>query len=312
MKKRTCLSLVVILVFAVVFLGLRVSSLHAQGESAARQTRSEQQAGQTAEPERPTEENLSAAASGRATAADSQKEEKAQAQARPADEIVVKTYSLKYIGWRDLVEATRLYLVQWTGADNTLTVSIRKGQIPDFEAALRKLDVEKKNIMFRVFTIIAARDNAPDIIKKPETKDIDNRDLKVALDELRGLWNFKRYWVDAPSFLTVKDGSGGSHVKLVSGLLDYADFGMSMRNVRLTGDEPGKRNITVGELKLDLNVNAPNVSRSSTLIDTQEISVKENGYLIVGVSGLETGWTDQSQSWSGLALILVISAEIKP
>jgi hypothetical protein len=86
---------------------------------------------------------------------------------------------------------------------------------------------------------------------------------------------------------------------------------MSMRHVRLSGDEPGKRNVTVGELKLDLNVNAPNVSRSSTLIDTQEISVKEKGYLIVGVSGLETGYSGLATSWGGLALILVITAEIR-
>jgi hypothetical protein len=264
-----------------------------------------QESGQPAQSERPTQDSLSASAAVSATGAEQQKPVTSRAEVKPAaDDIIVKTYSLKYIGWRELVEAAKFYLVQWTGSDNTLTVMIRKNNIPDFEAVLKKLDVEKKNIMFRVYTIIAAKDSAPDIIKKPETKDIDNRDLKVALDELKGLWNFKHYWVDAPSFLTVKDGSEGSHFRLVSSLLDYADFDMSMRQVRLTGDEPGKRNIMAGELKLDLYVNTPNASRHSTLIDTQEISVKEKGYLIVGVSGLETGW-------SGLALILVISAEIK-
>ena len=181
---------------------------------------------------------------------------------------------------------------------------IRKKHIADFEAVLKKLDVERKNIMFRVFTIIAAKDGAPDIIKKPETREIENRDLKMALDEIKGLWNFKRYWVEAPSFVMVKDGSEGSNVRLVAGLLDFADFGLSLRQVRLSGDELGKRNINVGELKLDLNVNTPNASRNATLIDTMQISVREKGYLVVGVSGLETGW-------SGMALILVISAEIK-
>ena len=152
--------------------------------------------------------------------------------------------------------------IESSGSGDTLTVRIRKKYIPDFEAVLKKLDVEKKNIMFRVYTIIAARDDAQDIIKKPETKDIDNRDLRAALDEMKGLWNFKHYWVDAPSFMTVKDGSGGSNLKLVSGLLDYADFTMALRHVFVSGDELGKRTITLGEIKLDLNVNTPNAQKT--------------------------------------------------
>ncbi len=300
MKKKMRPLAVASLVFSAAFWGAMSPALSAQ------------QSGPAAQAERQQQENLSASAGLSTNTAELQKADTGRAEAKPAaDDIVVKTYSLKYVDWRELVEAARFYLVQWTGSGNTLTVMIRKNNVADFEVVLKKLDVEKKNIMFRVYTVIAAKDVAPDIIKKPETREIDNRDLKTALDEVKGLWNFKRYWVDAPSFLTVKDGSGGSHVKLVSGLLDYADFGLSLRNVRLSGDEPNRRNVTVGELKLDLNVNAPNVSRSSTLIDTQEISVKEKGYLIVGVSGLETGYSGQSTSWSGLALILVISAEVK-
>jgi hypothetical protein len=300
MMSPSAVAMVAILVFLGTFWGATAPAF------------SGQQSGPAVQQERPAQENLSASAALTAGVAEQQKTEAGRADYKQVvDDVVVKTYSLKYIGWREVAEAAKLYVYASSGSDNTITVRLPKPYIADFEALLKKLDVEKRNIMFRVYTIIAARDNAPDIIKKPETKDIDNRDLKVALDELKGLWNFKHYWVDAPSFLTVKDGSGGSHVKLVSGLLDYADFGMSMRNVRLSGDEPGKRNVTVGEIKLDLNVNAPNVSRSSTLIDTQEISVKEKGYLIVGVSGLETGYSGLSTSWSGLALILVISAEIK-
>jgi hypothetical protein len=236
---------------------------------------------------------------------DAQKPETVKAGAQAAEEEkVVKTYSLKYVTWNEVAVAARLYLYASSGSENTITVGLPKKYIADFEALLKKLDVEKKNIMFRVYTIIAARDNAPDIIKKPESKEIDNRDLKLALDEIKGLWNFKHYWVDAPSLLTVREGMLVNGFKLVSSLLDFADFRMGLIHVRVGGEETGKRVITIGGINLELNVNTPNGTSKSTLIDTKELSLKEDGYLIVGVSGLQTGW-------SGLALILVISAEIK-
>jgi hypothetical protein len=40
------------------------------------------------------------------------------------------------------------------------------------------------------------------------------------------------------------------------------------------------------------------------LIDTSDVTFREKGYLVVGVSGFQAGW-------SSSALILVISAEIK-
>ncbi len=101
--------------------------------------------------------------------AEPQKTEPARAEARSGEEeIVVKTYPLKYVSWREVANAARLYVVEAAGSDSTLTVLIRKKNIADFEAVLKKLDVERKNIMFRIYTIIAAKDGAADIIKKPE------------------------------------------------------------------------------------------------------------------------------------------------
>jgi hypothetical protein len=40
------------------------------------------------------------------------------------------------------------------------------------------------------------------------------------------------------------------------------------------------------------------------LIETSDVTFKEKGYLVVGVSGFNAGW-------SGSALVLVISAEVK-
>jgi hypothetical protein len=302
MKRTKRIWVQLALISAVTFFGVSASALFAQERELT-------QAGQGSDANKKLatqlRENIKVSMSADQFASEPQKAETARAEANAAeDETVTKTYTLRYVSFREVADAARLYIYASSGSVNTITVRLPKKNVSDFEALLRKLDVEKKNVMFRVYTIIAARDNASDIIKKPETKDIDNRDLKIALDELKGLWSFKHYWVDAPSFLTVTQGMLLNRFKLVSSLLDYADFDMHLVNVRVSGDEPGKRIITVGGIELELNVNTPSSQRKSTLIDTKEISLKEKGYLIVGVSGLETGW-------NGLALILVISAEIK-
>jgi hypothetical protein len=212
---------------------------------------------------------------------------------------VVKTYSLKYIGASEFMRSAKFYVYDSTGTESSLTVKIAKRNIPDFEALLKKLDVEKKNIQFQVYAIVASKDDPPDSYKnyaQTGTKEIADKDLKRVLDEMKGLWNFKHYWIDSPSFLIAKDGSGSNRSKLVS----RHDLEMILRNIQLRGDEPGKRIISVGEIALTQNLN----SSVDNLINTSDITLKEKGYLVVGVSGLRAGW-------NGLALILVISAEIK-
>jgi hypothetical protein len=211
---------------------------------------------------------------------------------------VLKTYSLKYISVMEFMSAAKFYVLDYSGSENALTVRIQKMNIPAFEDLLKKLDVEKRNIQFQVYTIIASKElpSGPyENVLKSETKEIENKDLKRVLDEMKGLWNFKHYWVDNPSFLMVKDGSGLNFFRLVS---NYA-FRMNVLHVRVRGDEPGKRIISVGQIQLLESTTEDN----STLIDTNDITFKEKGYLVVGVSGFA--------SIRGMALILVINAEIK-
>lgn len=213
-------------------------------------------------------------------------------------EVVLKTYSLKYISVMEFMSAAKFYVLDYSGSENALTVRIQKMNIPAFEDLLKKLDVEKRNIQFQVYTIIASKElpSGPyENVLKSETKEIENKDLKRVLDEMKGLWNFKHYWVDNPSFLTVKDGSGLNFFRLVS---NYA-FTMNVLHVRVRGDEPGKRIISVGHIQLLEST----IEDKSTLIDTNDITFKEKGYLVVGVSGFA--------SIRGMALILVINAEIK-
>ncbi len=218
-------------------------------------------------------------------------------------EAVVKTYSLKYINPDELMKAAKFYAYEWTGTGSTITVRIPRKFVADFEAVLKKLDVEKKNIQFKVYTIVALKDTPADSIKSnfsAGTRDVTNPDLKAVLDQMKDLWNFKYYYVDNPSFLTVKDGAAGNSSKLVSGSLNL-DCEMRIRNVELRGDEPGKRIISAGQIQL---FQTTSDRGRVALIETSDITFKEKGYLVVGVSGMQGGP-------SGSALILVISAEVK-
>jgi len=216
---------------------------------------------------------------------------------------VVKTYSLKYINASEFMRSAKFYVYDSSGTESSLTVNIPKRSIPDFEALLKKLDVEKKNIQFQVYAILALKDEP---LENPwgqtETKEITDKDLKRVLDEMKGIWNFKHYWVDSPSFLIAKDGSGSTRAKLVG----RYDLELLLRNVQIRGDEPGKRIVSVGEIGLTqrrgTSAQAGNID--DVLLDTNDITLKEKGYLVVGVSGLQAGLRNG-------ALILIISAEIK-
>jgi hypothetical protein len=127
---------------------------------------------------------------------------------------------------------------------------------------------------------------------KAET--LENRELKKVLDELKALWNFKTYDVDGPSFLTVIEDSGPNNFKLVTNRA----LNLILSNVRVQGDEPGKRVISIEQLKLTGMTNFVEY----VFVDTRDLALKEKGYLVAGVSGYGS---------ASSALILVINAEIK-
>ena len=212
---------------------------------------------------------------------------------------IVKTYSLKFVNSNDLVRAAKFYLYDSTSSGSTLTVKIPRKYIPDFEALLKKLDVEKKNIQLQVYTIFASKTEFPKDMMQSEAKEgtsgIEDRELKKVLDELKSLWNFKYYFVESPSFLVVKDGSSQNSFKLVSSRYNHQ---LNVGDTQIRGEETGKRIISIGRIWLDQEANF----QKGTIIQTSDITFKENGYLVVGVSG---------SMGSGLALILVISAVIK-
>ncbi|MDD8026513.1 MAG: hypothetical protein PHI34_08355 [Acidobacteriota bacterium] len=215
----------------------------------------------------------------------------------------VKTYELKYIRASEFMRSAKFYVLDSTGTENSLTVRIQGRQIAAFEALMKKLDVEKKSIQFRVYAITACKElptgeaaSASKSYLQMETKEITDKNLKKVLDEMKGLWNFEHFWINSPSFLVVKDGSGLNRSKLVAN----SSLELYMRDITLRGDEPNKRMISVGEISLAQSWG----DKTESLINTSDITFKENGYLVVGVSGMNIGIT-------GMAVILIINAEIR-
>lgn len=213
-------------------------------------------------------------------------------------DIVIRTYYLKYISPYEILNVAKFYLIDSTSAKNTITVRIRKYNIPKFEELLKKLDVEKKTVLFKVFTVIASKEKLEE-----EDEVIENKDIKRVLDELKNLWNFKSYKVEGPSFLSVKEDSGSNSFRLVSSV---SFFSMLVSDVDVREEEPGKRIVSVEQIQLKWRLSAAKQDEQ-TLIDTKEVTLKEGGYLVAGISGY--GFPYQGRA--AKALILIINAEIR-
>ena len=201
-----------------------------------------------------------------------------------ADEVVTRTYTLRHVSPDYLKSAARVFLENWSFADgsNFITVTLFRKNLAAFEALLEKLDVERKTIILRVFTVIAAREGRSD--------DFENKDLKRVLGEVRNLLNFRSYVLDGASAITVQDGAAFGRLALSTSLPEGLDF--SYRNISLQAGNDGKRAV-----KLEFYLAA---GKQELLGSTTEIA--EDGYLVAGVSRIGS---------EGKSLVLVINAEIK-
>ena len=212
------------------------------------------------------------------------KAEKPTKVIRPGYHPEVRTYFLKHITPRDVEKSLRYYF-EHLSADrdsNMFTVRIFKDKVAEFERLLKKIDVEKKRILFRIFTVTASNEGNGD--------NITNKDLKKVLAELKSVLSFKSYKLDGVSMITVKEGSDDHTLTLLTKL---SHLTLRLYGVKVKGDRVGKRTIDIKNLRLR--------EYKITLIET-ETSLNENGYLVAGVS---------QAGQNGDALILVINAQIK-
>jgi hypothetical protein len=208
-------------------------------------------------------------------------------------EVVTKTYVLKYIRPEVVIKALRQYFGQFSYDDssNMLTVKIYKDDIPKFEELLKQLDVEKKKVLIRIFTVIASQEG--------KTGAVQNKDLQQVLMELQKVLSFKSFRLDGVSAITVKDGQHRSQLLLSS----HSPLLLRLEDVSIKGEKQGQRTVN---FDFDLRQKTePFVMKDGNLVYEilieSETSVKENGYLVAGVSKIG----------NGDSLVLVINAEIK-
>lgn len=216
------------------------------------------------------------------------------AQEKKGDVVVTKTYFLDHISPRTVAGVLRAYFVRSASYErngNMITVKILKTNVAEFERLLKKMDVEKKKILLRVFTVIASQEG--------KSSGIQNKDLEHVLSELKKVLSFKAFRLDGVSALTVTEGQEDSLIRLSS----QSSLLLKLSHIYIKKENDGKH--TVGfefHLKQELGIaSKEGKSITSTLI-ASETSVKENGYLVAGVSKIGK---------NGDSLVLVINAEIK-
>jgi len=206
-------------------------------------------------------------------------------------EPITKTYELKHVHPRMVQDVVRPYVWKFSYAENSnlITVTLPQARIAEFEAVLKKLDVEKKEVLLRIFTVIAS--------KEGKTQTIDNRDLEKVLTELQKVLSFKSFNVDGVSALSLIDGQRKSILKLSS----QQPLQLQLEDVRVQNGVNGKTVKFEFMLKQHIGYSADQSPLYETLIYS-ETSVNENGYLVAGVSKIGK---------NGDSLVLVINARIK-
>ncbi|MCU0237541.1 MAG: hypothetical protein MUC72_10715 [Acidobacteria bacterium] len=201
--------------------------------------------------------------------------------------VVTRTYTLRYVSPEFIREALRVYFMNcsFSRESNLISVVLEKSKVAQFEEQLRKLDVEKKVITLRVFTVIAGKEGTSDAI--------ENKDLKRVLAEVSNLLNFKSYVLDGASAITVRDGADFGRLALSTSLSEGLRF--DYKGVTILTANSGKRSV-----KLGFSVQQQGGGKQELL--SAETEIAEDGYLVAGVSRIGN---------EGKSLVLVINTEIK-
>jgi hypothetical protein len=211
-------------------------------------------------------------------------EQNTQAAGNSPSEVVAKSYTLRYVSPEFIKESLRVYFItcSFDEGSNMISVVLDKKNVVTFEEQLRKLDIEKKSIQLRIFSVIASKEGKSDAI--------ENKDLKRVLTEVSNLLSFKSYILDGASVIMLKDGTRRSYLSLSSAMPEPLQ--LFINHVTILTGSGGKRSVKLG---LEL------YEKKEHLLDS-ETEIAENGYLVAGVSRIGN---------DGKSLVLVINAEIK-
>lgn len=213
---------------------------------------------------------------------------------RQSHSAVTKTYTLQHLSPQEVERTLRQYFLNcsYSPNGNMISVTIFEYNVPRFEELLAKLDVERKKILVRVFTVIASHQG------NDNTTEIDNQEIKSVLAELKKVLSFKSFKVDGVSAVTLTDRQHISRLALSS----QFPLRLELGDISIREDSKGKKSITF-EFSLGQKAAATNKDGNwfyDTIIES-ETSVKEKGYLVAGVSKIGK---------NGDSLVLIINAEI--
>lgn len=211
------------------------------------------------------------------------------------ESIVTKSYTLKYTSPKDVHRTLRTYILNASYQDfgKLITVKLREKEVPQFEKLLNQMDVPKKQMLIRIFTVTASPEAGLD-------SRIDNPDLKRVIGELQKVLSFKSYQLDGVSAVTVKDGQHFAKLVL-SSKSAHLEFNCGGINVI-----PGNNGQSSVGFRFGLKQVTDKFKKGGEFIVNHLMesvtSVKENGYLVAGVSRIGK---------NGNSLILVINAQMK-
>lgn len=209
---------------------------------------------------------------------------------------ITKTYELKYVAPRVVSQTLSSYMLRSDYQKNgrMMTVKFRSDQpdhIVQFEKLLKKLDVKKQQVTFRIFTVIASH-------KSDSKNSIPIKgDLKKVLDELQTIMSFKSFKLDGMSAMTALDGQRHGAIELSSS----GDMRYKFHYLRINGTKKGERDVSF-EFSLEQHQGSFENKQMWKTLQQSKTSIKEGGYLVAGVSKIGR---------NGDSLILVINAYIK-
>ena len=173
--------------------------------------------------------------------ADTKKSTRQEHRKKSSPVVLTKTYILKHVTPNEVRNALRVYFYESSYDRNKkfLTIQIPESNVAKFEELLKKMDIPKRTITFRIFTVTAS--------KQGKMSPIGNRDLKEVLAELQKLLDFKYFKLDGASLLTVKEGTNHSEIRLSSSL---ESLYLELRNIIIGSNHSGFLTVNIGRLLL--------------------------------------------------------------
>jgi len=222
-------------------------------------------------------------------------------------DVITKTFELRHTTPQAINALIKPYVYQvgFERGSSFLVVTLRKENLKAFEDLLAKLDQPRKNIHFRIFTVIASNS---ELAKQSEM----HPDLQGVLTELKKVLGYKTYTLDGVSTLIVSDGSDNNELELNSSIDDLM---ISLFDVNLTCSGEKKQYTVRSGLMLREKFAGVLVEKDRQVIDrklmyVESMQLVEGGYIVAGVSKIDTPGPS-IRNTLGDALVLVINATVQ-